>query len=97
MRLFGPVFVALERYLNPLAARILASRFHWLLSSWLVDVTYTGRRSGLTFALPVTYARHDEKTLVAVVGQPEAKTYWRNFTGSPGTVEMFLKGEPVWG
>lgn len=96
MKLFAPLLVALERYFNPLAARILASRLHWLLSSWLLDITYTGRKSGRTFSFPVTYARHDDKTLVAVVGQPDAKTYWRNFTGKPGTVEMFLRGQPVW-
>ena len=96
MRIFSPLFVALERFFNPLAARILASRMHWLLSSRLIDITYTGRRSGQTFSFPVTYARHDEKTLVAVVGQPEAKTYWRNFVGQPGTVEMFLRGKPIW-
>ena len=96
MRFLSPVFVALERFFNPLAARILASRLHWLLSSRLIDITYTGRRSGRTFSLPVTYARHDDTTLVAVVGQPEAKTYWRNFIGEPGTVELFLRGKPVW-
>jgi len=96
MRFLSPAFVALERFFNPLTARILASRLHWLLSSRLIDITYTGRRSGRTFSFPVTYARHDDATLVAVVGQPEAKTYWRNFVGEPGTVEIFLHGKPVW-
>lgn len=95
MRVFGPVLVAFERFINPLAARILASRLHWLLSRWLIDITYTGRVSGRTFSLPVIYARHDERTFVALVGQPDAKTYWRNFL-EPGTVELFLRGQPVW-
>lgn len=96
MKVLSPLLVAFERFFNPLAARILASPLHWLLSWWLIDITYTGRRSGQTFSFPVIYARHDEKTLVAVVGQPDAKTYWRNFTGEPGTVELFLRGQPIW-
>lgn len=96
MSTLSPAVVAFERWLNPLLARILASPLHWLVSRWLLELRYTGRRSGRTFAVPLMYARHDHRTFAMLVGVPEAKTYWRNFTGDPQTVELYLRGKGVW-
>lgn len=50
---------------------------------------YTGRKSGKQVTLPVTYTRRGEEVRVWVA-KPDAKTWWRNFTGdgAPLTITM---------
>jgi hypothetical protein len=54
-----------------------------------VTITYTGRRSGKTFTLPVSYKRSGDQVTIRV-GLPDAKSWWRNFTGdgAPITVDF---------
>lgn len=63
---------------NRVVERLLASRFHRLLSGSTVVVRYRGRRSGKTFTTPVQYARYGSAIVVAVA-HPDDKTWWRNF------------------
>ncbi|RPA66309.1 hypothetical protein EF294_01710 [Gordonia oryzae] len=63
-------------------------------------VTYTGRRSGAVFRLPVAYRRGTatsadgvpRDTVLIGVALPEKKTWWRNFTGSGGPLSLLLDG-----
>ena len=43
-------------------------------------ITYTGRRSGRTFTIPVAYRRRGDEIEIAA-NMPDAKTWWRNFLG----------------
>ncbi|OZC30562.1 hypothetical protein [Gordonia polyisoprenivorans] len=63
-------------------------------------VTYTGRRSGATFRLPVAY-RHGtatseggapRDTVLIGVALPDKKKWWRNFTGNGGPLSLLLDG-----
>ncbi|QTI67188.1 hypothetical protein [Gordonia polyisoprenivorans] len=63
-------------------------------------VTYTGRRSGTTFRLPVAFRRGtpasesgaDRETVLIGVALPDKKNWWRNFTGSGGPLSLLLDG-----
>jgi hypothetical protein len=54
-------------------------------------VTYTGRRSGRTFTIPVGYKRDDDVVTIGV-RFPDAKTWWRNFLGAGGPMTIELDG-----
>lgn len=57
----------------------------------LTIVTYTGRRSGRTFSIPVGYRRTGD-TVVIGVRMPGKKNWWRNFTGEGGPISVELDG-----
>ena len=75
---------------NQLAAGLLRSPLHRVVSGWLLLLTYTGRRSGRTMTLPVAYAA-DGDSVVIIPGRPHTKAWWRNFVGG-GPVEVVLAG-----
>ena len=81
----------LRRLGNPFVRALLRSPLHRLLSASLVLVTYTGRRSGRTFTIPVMYAEEDGSLLV-YVGRSDKKVWWRNLSG--GTpVRVRVRGQ----
>jgi deazaflavin-dependent oxidoreductase (nitroreductase family) len=79
------------RLVNPVVRCLLRSPGHRVLSGSVLLLTYTGRRSGARRELPVMYAVLDDRYLV-VAGQPEAKTWWRNFTGDVRPVTVTVAG-----
>lgn len=52
-------------------------------------ITYTGRRSGRTFTTPVGYRRTGDTVTIRVL-IPDAKNWWRNFTGDGGPITLQL-------
>ena len=58
----------------------------------LAVVTYTGRRSGQTYSLPVAYRRDGDHVWIGI-GAPTQKRWWRNFLGDGAPVEVLLGGE----
>ncbi|OBJ09441.1 nitroreductase/quinone reductase family protein [Mycobacterium sp. 1465703.0] len=79
----APVFNA------PVAALANSPRFGRLLNRNITMLTYTGRRSGRTFSIPVGYRRSGDDIVISV-NMPGAKTWWRNFldTGGPLTLQL---------
>ena len=73
----------------PVAAIANSPRFGGLLKSNIAMVTYTGRRSGKTFTIPVAYRRRGDEIDIGA-NMPDAKTWWRNFLGegAPLTVRL---------
>jgi hypothetical protein len=53
----------------------------------LVKIRYVGRRSGKTVKLPVGYRRSGGDIIIGVAA-PDAKTWWRNFVGDGGPIEL---------
>ena len=64
---------------NTVVETILKSPAHPILSTSMVLVQYVGNRSGDEHMLPVKYA-DTHHGLVVMVGKPETKSWWRNFT-----------------
>ena len=80
-----------NRVINPVVRAIGRSKASGVLGSHLVLLGYTGRRTGHTYELPVMAAPAGAD-LVVVVGQPDAKTWWRNFTTTPQEVTVRSSG-----
>jgi len=74
---------------------LLRSPLHGLLSGSLLLVTYTGRRTGRTFTIPVLYAEVGVD-LVVYVGRSREKVWWRNLRGG-APVRVRLRGEELAG
>jgi deazaflavin-dependent oxidoreductase (nitroreductase family) len=88
-------FWIFNRFINPIVKAVLRSRIHRLLSGSLVLLTYTGRRSGRHYTLPVMYAEK-ESDIIIFAGQPQEKSWWRNLlTAAP--VEVMLRGRRLKG
>ena len=75
----------------PVAALTSSPRFGKLLRRNVTMITYTGRRSGKTFRIPVAYRRSGDVIEVGA-NLPDAKTWWRNFVGDGGPVTVTLDG-----
>lgn len=56
-----------------------------------VVITYTGRKSGKSFRLPVSYKRTGDEVVIRVA-MADKKNWWRNFLGEGGPVTLALPG-----
>ncbi|TMS00334.1 nitroreductase/quinone reductase family protein [Nonomuraea basaltis] len=74
---------------NPLVAWLLQTPLHDLLSSRVMLLTVTGRRSGAAIRLPVQYERHGDT--FTVISRP-SRLWWRNLEGG-APVQLVLRGE----
>jgi deazaflavin-dependent oxidoreductase (nitroreductase family) len=80
---------------NALVRGVLRSPAHRMMSKSLMLLTYTGRRSGRRYTLPVGYVR-DGDEIIVVAGRAQAKSWWQNLRG-PQKVEMLMGGRKVIG
>ena len=81
------------RFFNPIISALLRSAFHGLVSRRILLLTYTGRKSGRGYTLPVGYIR-DGDALLVVSQHSELKQWWRNLRhGAP--VTLLLGGQRV--
>jgi hypothetical protein len=77
----------------PVAAIAASPRFGGALRrSNIALVTYTGRRSGRTFSIPVAYRRRDDDNIDIGANLPDAKTWWRNFLGDGAPLTATIGG-----
>jgi hypothetical protein len=75
----------------PIAAMAASPRFGAGIRRSITLVTYTGRRSGRTFSIPVAYHRSGDDIEIAA-NMPDAKTWWRNFVGDGAPMSLTLDG-----
>ncbi|MCW2683980.1 MAG: hypothetical protein JWP33_1893 [Blastococcus sp.] len=89
----GPTLAAKARahIVNPAVRALLRSPAHRVLSGSVLLLAYTGRRSGVHRVLPTMYAVLGNR-FVVVAGQPDAKTWWRNFVGAVRPVTVTVAG-----
>jgi hypothetical protein len=78
-----------ERVANSLFRSLLRSRLHWLVSNWLVLLSYEGRRSGRRYTFPVAYKRIGDG--IVVVTPMSDSNWWKNFQESQECV-VWLRG-----
>jgi len=77
----------LFRLLNPTMKALLWSPFHVLVSSKIMVLSFTGRKSGKQYATPVSYYREDQQVWCFT-----HSAWWRNF-GTGAVVKLRLKGK----
>lgn len=84
----GPLPQAAVKRVNACVGKARQSpRWGHLVRRRLTVVTYTGRRSGRTFSIPVAYRRTGDVVTIGVQ-MPDAKSWWRNFTGDGGPIGL---------
>jgi hypothetical protein len=75
----------------PVAALANSPRFGRFVGRNITMITYTGRRSGNTFSIPVAYRRSGDEIEITP-NMPDAKTWWRNFLGDGAPLTLSLDG-----
>ncbi len=80
---------------NPLIVAILRSPLHGLMSSGLLVLTVTGRRTGRQYSIPVGYQRDGERFIV-LVSKARRKNWWRNYI-DPAPVGLVVAGRTLRG
>jgi len=95
MRARAP-FLVMNRTVNPLLGAVLRSPLHQLASGRLALITYTGRRSGREYTIPVLYRDSGDEVTIAV-GWPDRKVWWRNLTDQGGAVSLVVRGHELRG
>jgi hypothetical protein len=75
----------------PVVALAASPRFGAVLRRSITTITYTGRRSGRTFSIPVAFRRRGDEIDIAP-NMPDAKTWWRNFLGDGAPMSVTLDG-----
>ncbi|MBI5353033.1 MAG: nitroreductase family deazaflavin-dependent oxidoreductase [Chloroflexi bacterium] len=76
---------------NDFMAWVLRSPFHGMLSSGMMLITITGRKTGKTFTIPVGY--YEEGGYLWIITNRDRK-WWRNLQGG-ANVKLLLKRKPV--
>jgi hypothetical protein len=85
-----PSDLVLTRLVNPMVRRTLKSPLHHLMSDGVALLEYTGRRSGRSLAVPVSYVPDDG---AVVLVSRVRRRWWRNFR-RPSAVTLTLRGRP---
>ena len=75
----------------PIVALAASPRLGRMLRRSITLITYTGRRSGRAFSIPVAYRRRGDEIEI-VPNMPDAKTWWRNFLGDGAPMSLTLDG-----
>jgi hypothetical protein len=75
----------------PVAALANSERFGKLVNGSIAMVSYTGRKSGRSFSIPVSYRRSGGDVKIGV-GMPDAKSWWRNFLGDGAPLTLRIDG-----
>jgi len=75
------------QYVNELVKMILRSPLHRLLSKKRMLLTFTGRKSGKLYTIPLSYAQ-DGDTILCITDS----SWWRNLRGGV-PVKVMLKGQ----
>ncbi len=86
-------------WINSIMGALLRSRFHGIFDGSLLLLTYTGRKSGKTYTLPVNYFRVGDELLIVSF---RSRTWWRNLRsdadgGVPVTVVLGGRERPATG
>jgi deazaflavin-dependent oxidoreductase (nitroreductase family) len=76
---------------NSIMLWLLRSPLHPLLSGSTLIVTYTGRKSGNTYSLPVNYVRVGEELLIVSLSK---RTWWRSLRGG-AELTIRLRGKEL--
>lgn len=92
MPLGGPVLSrAVDCFNGGVGALAASPRWGRGVARHITTLSYTGRRSGKAFSIPVGYRRATDVVTIAVM-LADSKNWWRNFTGEGGPVSLRLDG-----
>ncbi|MDJ0396345.1 hypothetical protein QMK17_23860 [Rhodococcus sp. G-MC3] len=88
MNTFQRAAVGFNALVRPLLKAPIIGKY---ISGAITEITYTGRKSGRTFSIPISYKRRGDEVSVAVAF-PDKKAWWRNFYPEGGPISIELDG-----
>jgi deazaflavin-dependent oxidoreductase (nitroreductase family) len=80
-----------EKLYNPIVILLLHSPFHSLLDKSTIVITVTGRKSGKTYTMPVSYMRDGD--ILMMISRRE-HNWWKNLRGG-AQVTLYLQGHTL--
>jgi deazaflavin-dependent oxidoreductase (nitroreductase family) len=78
-------------WLNKTMKFVLSSPLHGMVSQSTLLISFTGRKSGMTYTTPVSYSQHGDQVLVFTHA-----SWWKNL-GSEAPVTLRLRGRELRG
>ncbi len=81
-------------WLNKVMAGMLRSPLHGIVSEGIMLITVTGRKSGKSYTLPVSYAQEGNDVMCST--DRVGRNWWKNLRGG-GDVTLRLRGKNVTG
>jgi deazaflavin-dependent oxidoreductase (nitroreductase family) len=82
-----------QRLYSSLVIWLLRSPLHGAMSRSTLLLTFTGRKSGRTYTIPVNYVRHGDELLVA---GSRGRSWWKNLRGG-AAVSVRVRGRDMRG
>ena len=86
----------MNRGVTAFNSRIMAlagsPRWGRMVGRGIAVLTYTGRKSGRTFTIPVGY-RRSGALIVIGAKMPDKKNWWRNFLGARAPLSLNVQGQ----
>jgi hypothetical protein len=83
----------MSSFANIIVRPLLRSRLHSLISQHVMLITFTGRKSGKVYTIPVGYVRADEAILTSTL---RSNRWWKNLCGG-APVTLYLQGRELKG
>ncbi len=77
------------KLVNRAVRLVLRSPAHWLLSGRVVELRWTGRRTGRRHATPVQFLERDGELVLL---SWRDRRWWRTFTDGGAPVDVLLRG-----
>lgn len=76
---------------NPIMRWLLRSPLHFIVSQNMMLMTYTGRKSGKTYTVPMNYLENGDR--LSTISSRD-RVWWRNLRGG-GDVILRLRGKDI--
>ncbi len=87
----GPVRRFVEIFNSGVTRLTDSPRWGNVVGRYITSISYTGRKSGRQFTLPVGYRRTGD-TVTIGANLPDQKAWWRNFLGDGAPMTIQLDG-----
>jgi deazaflavin-dependent oxidoreductase (nitroreductase family) len=78
-----------QKLYNPIVIWILRSPLHSLMDKSTILITFTGRKSGNKYTVPVSYMRDGDKLLMI---SQRGHSWWKNLRGG-AQVTLYMQGQ----
>lgn len=85
----GPARVVVDAVNSAMTALTHAPLVGPVLGRYITEISYTGRKSGKSFTLPIGYERRGDTITIRVL-MPDRKNWWRNFLGAGAPLSIRL-------
>jgi deazaflavin-dependent oxidoreductase (nitroreductase family) len=80
-----------QRLYNPIVILLLHSPLHSFMDKSTILITFTGRKSGKKYTIPVSYVRDGDRLMM--ISQRE-HSWWKNLRGS-AQVTLYMQGRAL--